>query len=152
MLLALATWLGALIFFPFVAQTAFTSLPSHSAGIIVRSSLIRLHSIAFACGVAFLAASLTYNRVALGRVRVLSASHLFLIVMVVLTAISQFRIMPRMDALRLAAGEISTLPPYEPMRAQFDSLHTWSTRIEEMILVLGLIVLYLTCRQIAERP
>ena len=44
MLLAIAIWLGALIFFPVVAQISFTALPSpHLAGLVVRNSLIALH-------------------------------------------------------------------------------------------------------------
>ena len=44
MLLALVVWLGALIFFPVVAQTSFTVLPSaHLAGLVVRGTLLTLH-------------------------------------------------------------------------------------------------------------
>ena len=44
MLLCSTVWIGALIFFPVVAQTSFTALPStHLAGLVVRDSLIDLH-------------------------------------------------------------------------------------------------------------
>jgi hypothetical protein len=69
--------------------------------------------------------------------------------MAALTAISQFKIIPGMDNLRLSAGEISTLPASDPIRAQFDLLHTWSTRLEGVVLVLGLIVLYLTSHRLS---
>jgi hypothetical protein len=59
-----------------------------------------------------------------------------------LTAISQFSIIPRMEQLRTAAGEIATLPGDNPIRLRFDSLHAWSTRIEGTVLVLGMIVLF----------
>jgi len=63
MLLALAIWLGGLIFFPVVAQTAFSILPSsHLAGEMVRDSLRELHWMGFVSGVVFLASSLLYNR------------------------------------------------------------------------------------------
>jgi hypothetical protein len=40
MLLALAVWIGALVFFPVVAQISFFALPSvHLAGLVVRNSL-----------------------------------------------------------------------------------------------------------------
>ena len=49
-LLSLAIWLGALIFFPVVAQTSFTVLPSaHLAGLVVRNSLIDLHWMGIVC-------------------------------------------------------------------------------------------------------
>ena len=60
-----------------------------------------------------------------------------------LTLVSQFIVIPRMDAIRASSGEISAMPPFDPARLQFDSLHTWSTRIEGGVLLLGLVVLYL---------
>ena len=142
-LLALAIWIGALIFFPVVAQTSFTVLPStHLAGLVVRNSLIDLHWMGMVSGIIFLICSLIDNRVTVGRPRVFAPSHVIVAFMLALTAISQFAIIPRMDVLRITVGEISALPASNPMRAQFDSLHAWSTRIETTVLVLGLIVLY----------
>lgn len=149
MLLSIAVWLGALIFFPFVAQTSFSSLPSHQAGQVVRGSLLDLHWIGFVCGVVFLLCSAIYNGALLGRARPFAAGHIVVLFMIVLTAISQFVIIPKMDVLRLSAGEIGSLPVGSPIRAQFDSLHTWSVRIEGAVLVLGLIVLYLAARRFA---
>jgi len=150
MLLALAVWLGALIFFPFVAATAFSALPSaHLAGLVVRGSLLHLHTIAFVCGAVFLVCSLLYNHVLLGRLMLLALSHVLIIVMLALTAISQFRIIPQMEALRVVAGEINQLAISDPTRAQFNSLHVWSTRVEGAVLVLGIILLYLTSKRLA---
>jgi hypothetical protein len=148
MLLALSVWLGALIFFPVVAQTSFTVLPStHLAGLVVRNSLIALHWMGIASGIVFLACSLIYNRVSIGRFRVTALSHILVIVMLGLTAISQFKIIPRMDTLRVSAGEISALPAGSPVGAEFNSLHVWSTRIEGAVLILGLLVLYSVARR-----
>lgn len=60
-----------------------------------------------------------------------------------LTLVSQCIVIPRMDAIRASSGEISAIPPGDPARVQFDSLHTWSTRVEGGVLLLGLAVLYL---------
>jgi uncharacterized membrane protein YhhN len=148
MLLALVVWLGALIFFPVVAQTAFTELPSaHLAGSVVRGTLITLHWMAFISGAIFLASSLLYNRAAHGTTRALSLSHLLVVVMLALTAISQFAIIPKMDTLLAPQVEINSLPPGDPVRVLFDSLHAWSTRLEGTVLILGLIVLYATARR-----
>jgi hypothetical protein len=68
--------------------------------------------------------------------------------MLVLTAVSQFRIIPRMDTIRAGTQEIAQLAPDDPIRREFDSLHAWSTRLEETVLVLGLIALYTTLRRI----
>jgi uncharacterized protein DUF4149 len=147
-LLALAVWIGALIFFPIVAQTSFTVLPStHLAGLVVRNSLIDLHWMGIGAGIIFLVCSMIDNRVTVGRTRVFALNHIFIMLMLALTAISQFWIIPRMDILRITVGEISVLPPGNPIRAQFDSLHAWSTRLETAVLVLGLIVLYSVARR-----
>ncbi|HEY7352117.1 MAG TPA: DUF4149 domain-containing protein [Terriglobales bacterium] len=148
MLLSLGVWLGALIFFPVVAQISFSVLPSaHLAGLVVRDSLIKLHWIGIACGIAFLICSVAYNYGVRGRARTFAATHLLAVLMLILTAISQFRIIPRMDALRVAGAEISSLPTNNPIRTQFDSLHVWSVRIEAAVLVLGLLVLYSVARR-----
>jgi hypothetical protein len=148
MLLALAIWLGALIFFPVVAQTSFTVLPSaHLAGLVVRGTLLTLHKMAFISGAVFLLSSLLFNRATQGTARTLSLSHLVIVTMLTLTAISQFHIIPKMDSLLAAAGEISTLAADSPLRQQWDSLHNWSTRLEGTVLILGLIVLYATARR-----
>src|SRR5690349_19067926 len=119
MLLALTVWLGALIFFPVVAQTSFTDLPStHLAGLVVRGTLITLHKMAFISGAIFLASSVIYNRVTRGIAQALSFSHILIVTMLALTAISQFHIIPKMDTLRAAAGEISTLAADSPIRQE----------------------------------
>jgi len=148
MLLALTVCLGALIFFPVVAQTSFTELPSaHLAGLIVRGTLITLHKMAFISGTIFLVSSLLYNRVTQGTARVISLSHILIVTMLAVTAISQFQIIPKMDSLLATAGEISTLPADSPVRQQWDSLHNWSTNLEGTVLMLGLILLYITARR-----
>ncbi|HUK47492.1 MAG TPA: DUF4149 domain-containing protein [Terriglobales bacterium] len=148
LLLSLAVWLGALIFFPVVAQTSFEVLPSaHLAGFVVRDSLIKLHWMGLVCGIVFLICSVIYNHETLGRARIFAASHMLIGAMLILTAISQFGIIPRMDLLRITAGEIDLFSPSNPIRAQFDSLHAWSVLIEEAVLLLAMIVLYLTARR-----
>ncbi len=150
MLLSLAVWLGGLIFFPILAQTSFSVLPStHLAGLVVRDSLLKLHWMGFASGLVFLASSLIYNRTLFGRTRIFGMSHILVIIMLALTTISQFRMIPRMDTLRTSAGEIGSLAANNPLRLEFDSLHAWSTRLEETVLLLGLVALYSTSRRIA---
>jgi hypothetical protein len=147
MLLALTIWIGGIIFFPVVAQISFSVLPSpHLAGLVVRNSLIAMHWMGMGAGVLFLACSVVENRFAHGYFSLFRPIHLPIFIMLALTAISQFRIIPHMDALRTTAGDIAQLSASDPVRLQFDSLHVWSTRIEGTVLVLGLIVLYLTTK------
>jgi hypothetical protein len=146
MLLSLIVWLGGLVFFPVVAQTAFSVLPSrHLAGLVVGRSLNILHWMGIVSGLVFLAASLLYNRLTSGAAHALGGRHLLIGLMLVLTLISQFAIIPRMDTLREAIpGEIDSVPPDNPARMQFDALHVWSTRMEGGVFLLGLVVVYLT--------
>jgi hypothetical protein len=147
MLLSLAIWVGGLIFFPVVAQTAFTVLPTrHMAGSVVGKSLGTLHWMGIISGLVFLASSLLYSRLSSGSAHVFAARHVLVCLMLGLTLISQFGIIPRMDALRASIGEIDSVPPDNPARMQFDGLHIWSTRVEMGVLLLGLVAVYLTAQ------
>jgi uncharacterized membrane protein len=150
MLLSLVVWLGGLIFFAFVlAPTAFTVLPTtHLAGNVVGRALGKLHWIAIFSGIVYLTSSLLYSRLTDGAAHVFAARHILLCLMLALTLISQFGIMPRMDTLRASLGEVSSVPLDNPQRIQFDALHVWSTRVEGAVLLLGLVVVYLTARTV----
>jgi len=146
MLLSLVVWLGGLIFFAFVvAPTAFSVLPSrHLAGNVVGRSLIGLHWVGIICALAFLASSLLYSRLSRGTPHILAGRHVLIVLMLALTLVSQFGIIPRMDTLRASIGEIDSVPPDNPVRMQFDALHVWSTRVEGGVLLLGLVLVHLT--------
>ncbi len=147
MLLSLIVWLGGLIFFPVVAQTAFSVLPTQPlAGAVVRRSLGILHWMGMVSGLVFLAGSLIYSRISTGDAHTFSPRNILICLMLALTLISQFGIIPRMDTLRTSRGEIGALPLESPARVQFNALHHWSTRIESGTLLLGLVVAYLTSR------
>lgn len=149
MFLALIVWLGGLIFFPVVAQTAFTVLPSrHLAGAVVGRSLVILHWMGIVSGIVFLIGSLLYTRFNTGAAHPFAGRQILLYVMLALTCISQFGIIPRMDALRASVGEIDAVARDNPIRMQFDALHIWSTRVEGTVLILGLVLAYLTAQQI----
>jgi uncharacterized membrane protein len=149
MLLSLVIWVGGIIFFAFVlAPTAFNIpavLPNtHLAGHVVGRALGKLHWIAIVCGIVFLLSSLFYSYVTQGSARVFAVRNLLIVVMLLLTMISQFGIIPRMDVLRAQVSDFSAVPADNPVRAQFDALHVWSTRVEGIVLLLGLVVVYLT--------
>jgi uncharacterized membrane protein len=146
MLLSLIVWLGGLIFFAFVlAPTAFSVLPSrHLAGTVVGRSLGALHWMGIISGILFLASSILYSRLTQGAAHVFAARHILICLMLALTLISQFGIIPRLDTLRASIGEIDSVPPDNPARMQFDALHGWSTRVEGGVFLLGLVVVYLT--------
>jgi uncharacterized membrane protein len=146
MLLSLVCWIGGLIFFAFVvAPTAFTVLPTtHLAGNVVGRSLGKLHWVGIVSGILYLISSLLYSRLTDGTAHVFALRHVLLCLMLALTLISQFGIIPRMDVLRAQVADFGTVPLDNPIRVQFDALHVWSTRVEGAVLLLGLVVVYLT--------
>lgn len=146
MVLSLVAWIGGLMFFAFVlAPTAFQVLPNtHLAGNVVGRALGKLHWIAIISGIAFLASSLIYSRLTEGTSHFFAMRHVLICLMLGLTLLSQFWIIPRMDTLRASVGDFATVPLDNPARAVFDSLHVWSTRVEGAVLLLGLVVVYLT--------
>ena len=154
MLLSLVVWVGGLIFLAFVeAPTAFSPglLPTrHMAGSIVGRSLDLLHYMAIIVGIVFLIASMLYSRAATGNARPLAARHLLIVLMLLLTLISQFAISPKMHAIRAEVGVIDNVPPDDPLRREFNRLHVWSEKFEEAVLLLGLVALYTTAQAFRE--
>jgi hypothetical protein len=142
MLLSLIVWVGGVIFFPLVAQAAFAVLPTPQlAGLVVRRSLGILHWMGIISAVVFLGSSLLLSRLSTGDAHLFAPRNVLICLMLLLTLTSQFAIIPRMDAIRPSIGFADS-----PARLQFDGLHHWSTRIETMVLLLGLVVAYLTAR------
>ena len=153
MVLALVVWLGGVIFLSFVeAPTAFAVIPTrHMAGTVVGRSLVTLHWMGIVSGLVFLLASLLYSRLTSGTARPLEARNLLMVLMLVLTLVSQFGITPRMMALRNSMVLIDSVPLNDPARVEFDALHVWSVRLEGGVLLLALVVTYLTAQQLAGR-
>jgi uncharacterized membrane protein len=151
MLLSLVVWIGGLIFFAFVlAPTAFQVLPNtHLAGNLVGRALGKLHWIAIISGLVFLASSLLYDRLIDGTPHIFATRHVLICLMLALTLISQFWIIPRMDNLRASVGDFASVALDNPARVQFDALHVWSARVEGGVLLLGLVAVYLIARAFA---
>jgi hypothetical protein len=147
--LALGIWLGALIFFgAILAPLVFSQLPPlfgaqglHAAGLIVGVSLVRLHWMGLFCGVVFLLAML------LGRqhYRSIIPQSVLVLLMMLLTAYSQFSIIPRMDTARASiGGNVDAVAANNPGRQIFDSLHRTSTHVEGLVLLCGIAALVAT--------
>src|ERR1035437_7778904 len=83
--------------------------------------------------------------------RPLAARHILIVLMLLLTVISQFAISPKMHAIRAEVGVIDTVPPDSPQRLEFNRLHVWSEKFEEAVLLLGLVALYMTAQALRER-
>jgi len=92
----------------------------------------------------YLISSLLYSRLTMGTAHPFAARNILVVLMLALTLVSQFGIIPRMDQLRASIGMIDSVPPENPARMEFDGLHLWSTRVEGGVLLLALVVTYLT--------
>jgi uncharacterized membrane protein len=150
MLLSLVVWLGGLIFFAFVvAPTAFAVLPTRQlAGQIVSRSLQWLHWFGVVSGVVFLITSMVCAHAVDGSAQPFAARHVLVMLMIVLTLVSQLAISGKMLALRNEMQVIDNIPQDDPRRVEFNRLHQWSTRLESTVLLFGLAALYLTARRL----
>jgi hypothetical protein len=149
--LVLGLWLGALVFFGAVlAPIAFSQLPPlfatpaagiHAAGMIVGGSLVRLHWIGLFCGLIFLVVSV----LARAHYRSIIPQALLVLVMMLLTAYSQFSIIPRMDTARdSVGGNVDAVAANNPGREIFDRLHQRSVHVESLVLLCGVAALFAT--------
>jgi hypothetical protein len=148
MLLSLVVWIGGIIFFVVTAPNLFAVLTRQQAGSVVSRLLPLLHWMGVISGVVYIAASLAYARMGAGAAQPALARHLLIVAMIALTLISQFVIGSRMLALRTEMGNIDQVAVSDARRVEFNRLHQWSTRLEGTVLVLGLVVVYLTARQL----
>jgi len=142
---ALGTWLGAIIFLGFVvAPGAFSTLQSRDqAGAFVGMSLGRLHHLGVIAALIYVIAGLA---LAPSLKLLLQPAMILVIVMALLTAVSQHGVTPRMVALRHEMVSVDATPRDNPLRVEFDRLHVWSVHLEITVLLLGLAALFLTVR------
>ncbi len=142
-LIALAIWVGGLVFFGFVAAVAFTTLPdAHSAGTMVRGALIALHHIGMVAGIVYLlfTLALLFTQRDSHPVRVVEL--LLVLTMMGLTGYSEFSVIPRMERDRLSlGGDVTKAAPDAPALVHFNRLHKVSVRVEGAVLLLGLVLL-----------
>jgi hypothetical protein len=146
--LSMIVWLGGLLFFPIVAAVCFTQLPdTHAAGAVVGTCLRLLHEEGLFAGVLLMVLFAAASVMGVYPRQVLRAPLAMVVVMLGLTAYSQFSIIPRMERYRIAAGgAIDAAPPADPNRMAFNRLHNQSTRVEEGVMLAGLVLVVLLAR------
>jgi hypothetical protein len=153
--LALGIWLGGIVFLSFVeAPGVFSILASREqAGSIVGYSLTRLHYIGIAAAIIYVCAALALERSS--KVLVQPAT-LLVVLMLVLTLVSEFGVRPRMAVLRaqmdsadtaVAAGSVPASTTPDSARGKFDRLHRASVQLEGATLLVGLVALFLSSRK-----
>jgi hypothetical protein len=146
--LGLSLWLGSDVFLSFVvAPGAFQILASRdSAGAIVGFGLSRMHMLGVVCGVAILLARLLRTRTFAS---LATPAALCVVLMILLTVVSQQAVSPKMAALRVQMGSIQATAADSPLLAEFGRLHRISASLEGSVLLAGLAALYLMVREFA---
>jgi len=147
--LTLGLWLGGDVFLSFVvAPGAFSLLGNRdAAGMMVGYSLTRLHYAGIFLGLIFLIARLARTH-DLGRFT--STTALCVVLMVVLTAASQFLVSNRMKALKEQMVSVQNTPETDLRRVEFNRLHHISVRYEAAVLLLGFAGMFLLVREVAK--
>ena len=143
--LGLSIWLGSDVFLSFVvAPGAFSVLATRDqAGAMVGYSLGRMHWIGIACGLVILLVRVL-------RIRSLTAlvapAALCVVLMIILTVISQVAVSPKMAVLRVQMGSIEATSAGSPLLAEFARLHTISVGLESGVLLAGFAALFFMVR------
>jgi ABC-type transport system involved in multi-copper enzyme maturation permease subunit len=148
--LSLSLWLGADAFLSFVvAPGAFAILGNRdAAGMMVGFSLGRLHYAGIFLGLLFLLVRLlrtqTFSSIA-------APAALCVVLMVVLTAASQFTVSNRMEILKKEMVSVQNTAENDPRRLAFNRLHHASVGYEGAVLLLGLAAMYLLVREVSAK-
>ena len=146
--LALSVWLGSDVFLSFVvAPGAFRVLaPSRDqAGAVVGFALTRMHLGGIALGVVFLLVMLVRTR---SLTSFVTPAALCVVLMIALTAISQYTVSAKMAVLRVQMGSIQATAGDSPLLTEFGRLHTVSVSLESSVLLAGIAAMYLIVREL----
>ncbi|HKV63808.1 MAG TPA: DUF4149 domain-containing protein [Candidatus Acidoferrum sp.] len=145
--LGLSLWLGSDVFLSFVvAPGAFRILSSRdAAGAIVGFGLARMHWMGVVCGVALLLARLLRTKTFAS---LATPAALCVVLMILLTVVSQQAVSPKMAALRVQLGSIQATAADSPLLTEFGRLHRVSVSLESTVLLAGLVAMYLMLKDL----
>jgi len=146
--LGLSLWLGSDVFLSFVvAPGAFRILASRDqAGAMVGFGLWWMHMFGVVCGIAILLARLARTRTFASMA---TPAALCVVLMILLTVVSQHAVSPKMAALRLQMGSIQATAADSPLLAEFGRLHRMSVTLESGVLLAGLAAMYFMVKDLA---
>jgi hypothetical protein len=146
--LGLSIWLGSDIFLSFVvAPGAFSVLASsNQAGAIVGFSLTRMHYIGIVCGAVILLTRLLRTR---NLASLVAPAASCLVLMILLTVISQAAVSPKVAALRMQMGSFEATAADSTLRAEFRRLHRVSVGLESGVLLAGMAALFWMVKEAA---
>ena len=142
-LLLLGLWLGASVFFIVAAQVAFAVLPERElAGAVVGRNLSILNFAGLGIAVILLVTSIVGSAI-VNKIW-LWVERFLLVVLGAACAVGQFVIGYWLSAVRAQMGRpIDELAADDPLRAQFNTLHEYSTWIFLAAMVAALITFFI---------
>jgi hypothetical protein len=145
--LALSLWLGSDVFLSFVvAPGAFRLLASRDqAGAMVGFALWRMHFLGVVCGIVILVARMLRTR---SFASLAAPAALCVALMILLTAVSQHAVSPKMAVLRTQMGSIQATAPDSPLLAEFSRLHRVSVMLESGVLLAGFAAMFLMVKEL----
>jgi len=145
--LALGLWLGSDVFLSFVvAPGAFRVLAPNrdQAGAVVGFALTKMHLIGIGCGVVVLLVRMLRTKSVSS---LAGPAAICVMLMILLTAISQLTVTPKMAALRTQMGSIQATAADSPLLAEFGRLHQISVSFESGVLLAGVACVFLMVRE-----
>ncbi len=139
-LLAIACWIGSIIFFSFViAPTVFRTLARPDAGKLLAALFPRYYIVGYAAGAAALALAI-YLLIARPGARLWWGAALLAIAIALgCTLYAGMVVRPRVDAIRTVSEEAN---PDPARKAEFDRLHHLSVILNGAVLLLDLLALF----------
>jgi uncharacterized membrane protein len=143
--LALGAWVGAIFYFSaVVAQTAFAVLATKDeAGLLAGQTLSQLHTLGLIAAIVYVVAGVALAE-SIGAIK--KPAMIGVVLMVLLTAISQNKVTHRMNDLRRSMVSVEKTAADDPRRVEFDKLHAASVGLEGAVFLIGLVALFLTVR------
>ncbi len=81
----------------------------------------------------------------------MAPAALCVVVMILLTAVSQVAVSPKMAALRVRMGSIEATATGNPLLAEFGRLHMVSAGLESGVLLAGIAAMVLSVRELVTR-
>jgi hypothetical protein len=146
-LLSLVCWLGTMVFFIPVTQTAFAALPKVEAGKYLAVLFPRYYLLGYICG--SIAVALAIYLCAIRAPRLWwGAAAIALAIALGLTAYAGAMVRPRVDAIRTVTEEAN---PDPARRAEFDRLHRLSVMLNGGVMLLNLGALLSTAAALTPR-
>ncbi len=144
--LSLSVWIGSIVFLSFIAAPAAFSVlgKRDQAGALVVLVLGRMHFLGIAGGLIFLAARLVRAKTFGSLV---APAALAVVLMLLLTFVSQMGVSPRMARLKTEMGSVERTPLDNPLRIEFNKLHRVSVGLETLVLFSGITALVLLVRE-----